>query len=74
MIRMVAYDKEPPTTNGLREGITTINSHMAKWPRDKQKKLYIFSQDLLLSNLTNSWLLRYVLHMLPWGSIKVIPL
>ena len=60
----MAYEK------GLPPSIVTWQNI----PRDKLKKLYISSQDLLLSNLTNSWLLRYVLHMLLWGSKKVIPL
>ena len=74
MIRMVADDKEPPTKIDLTILVITLNSHMAKCPRDEQKTLYLFSQNLLLSNLRNSWLLRSVLHMLLWGSKKVIPL
>ena len=74
MIRMMAYDKEPPTKIDLTPLVITLNSHMAKCPRDEQKKLYLFSQNLLRSNLRNSWLLRSVLHMLLWGSKKVIPL
>ena len=71
--KVLAYDKEPPTKIDLTPLVITLNSHMAKCPRDEQKT-YLSSQKHLLSNLRNSWLLRSVLHMLLWGSKKVIPL